>query len=53
MGYLANSLSELLARFIVLFTAITVHEYAHGFDFSNFRMIFDVIQEICAVRDDV
>ena len=30
MGYLANSLSELLARFIVLFTAITVHEYAHG-----------------------
>lgn len=31
MGYIANSLSELLARFIVLFTAITVHEYAHGF----------------------
>ncbi len=30
MGYMANSLSELLARFIVLFTAITVHEYAHG-----------------------
>jgi len=30
LGYLANSLSELLARFIVLFTAITVHEYAHG-----------------------
>ena len=30
MGYLAKSLSELLARFIVLFTAITVHEYAHG-----------------------
>lgn len=30
MGFLANSLSELLARFIVLFTAITVHEYAHG-----------------------
>ena len=29
------------------------NEYAHGFDFSNFRMIFDVIQEICAVRDDV
>ena len=27
---MANSLSELLARFIVLFTAITVHEYAHG-----------------------
>lgn len=30
MGYFANSLSEMLARFIVLFTAITVHEYAHG-----------------------
>lgn len=30
MGF-ASSLSELLARIIVLFTAITVHEYAHGF----------------------
>ena len=26
-----NSISELLARVIVLFTAITVHEYAHGY----------------------
>lgn len=28
---LFNSVTELLARFIVLFTAITVHEYAHGY----------------------
>ncbi|MEE0867669.1 MAG: site-2 protease family protein [Clostridia bacterium] len=28
---LFNSITELLARFIVLFTAITVHEYAHGY----------------------
>lgn len=31
MSYFASSLSELLARVIVLFTAITVHEVAHGF----------------------
>lgn len=31
MSYFASSLSELLARIIVLFTAITVHEYAHGY----------------------
>jgi len=30
MGF-ASSISELLARLIVLFTAITVHECAHGF----------------------
>ncbi len=30
MNYFVSSLTELLARFIVLFTAITVHEYAHG-----------------------
>ena len=30
VGYFVSSLSELLARFFVIFTAITVHEYAHG-----------------------
>lgn len=29
--FLFNSVSELLARIIVLFTAIAVHEYAHGY----------------------
>lgn len=29
--YFVSSLTELLARFLVIFTAITVHEYAHGF----------------------
>lgn len=28
---LVNSISEILARIIVLFTAITVHEYSHGY----------------------
>lgn len=28
---LVSSISEILARLIVLFTAITVHEYSHGF----------------------
>ncbi len=28
---LFNSIQELLARFIVLFTAITVHEFSHGY----------------------
>ncbi len=31
MGIFSSSLSDLLARLIVLFTAITVHECAHGF----------------------
>ncbi len=31
MDWFVNSLTELLARIIVLFTAITVHEYAHGY----------------------
>ena len=31
MGFLASSISEILARIIVLFTAITVHECAHGY----------------------
>ena len=31
MSYFVSSLPELLARIIVLFTAITVHEYAHGY----------------------
>lgn len=31
MGLLNLTFSEMLARIIVLFTAITVHEYAHGF----------------------
>ncbi len=31
LDWFVNSLTELLARLIVLFTAITVHEYAHGF----------------------
>ena len=31
MDWFVNSLTELLARLIVLFTAITVHEYAHGY----------------------
>ena len=31
MGLFNYSLSQLLARIIVLFTAIAVHEYAHGF----------------------
>lgn len=30
MQFFVSSLSELLARFLVLFTAISVHEYAHG-----------------------
>ncbi len=30
MEYFVSSLTELFARFIVVFTAITVHEYAHG-----------------------
>ena len=28
---MVNSISEILARLIVLFTAITVHEYSHGY----------------------
>ena len=31
MDNFVTSISELLARLIVLFTAITVHELAHGF----------------------
>lgn len=31
LDWFVNSLTELLARLIVLFTAITVHEYAHGY----------------------
>lgn len=31
LDYLASSLTELLARLIVVFTAISVHELAHGF----------------------
>lgn len=31
MGLFNTSLTELLARVIVLFTAITIHEFAHGF----------------------
>ena len=31
MGFFNASLTEILARVIVLFTAITIHEFAHGF----------------------
>ena len=31
MDWFVSSLTELLARVLVLFTAITVHEYAHGY----------------------
>lgn len=31
MNQFVSSINELLARLIVLFTAITVHEYAHGY----------------------
>ena len=31
MGLFSSSLTEILARVIVLFTAISVHEFAHGF----------------------
>ncbi len=31
LDWFVNSLTELVARLIVLFTAITVHEYAHGY----------------------
>ena len=31
MGIFASDISELLARVIVLFTAITIHEFSHGY----------------------